>query len=45
MVGPDLVRVSELREHSLALKSPKAYFQADDTKLSDPAKRRFFIDI
>ncbi len=44
MGGPNLARIGE-RDHSIALKSPNAYFQADDTKLSDPVKRRFFVDI
>ena len=35
-------RVSELRDLSIELHSPEAYFRADDDKLSDP-KRKFFL--
>jgi hypothetical protein len=45
MCGAELRRVGELRDHSLSLNAPNAYFSAGDTKLSDPAKRRFFIAI
>lgn len=38
-------RISELRDYSIRLHSPKAYFQHDDTKFSDPRKRRVFLDI
>jgi hypothetical protein len=41
----DLPRLSELREHSIRLGSPKAYFRHDDTKFSDPRKRWFFLDV
>ena len=36
-------RVSELRNLSIGLDSPKAYFRANDDKLSDPKKRKFFL--
>ncbi len=39
----ELQRISELRDYSISLRSPKAYFQPDDTKLSDPRKRKFFL--
>jgi hypothetical protein len=35
--------VSELRNLSIGLDSPKAYFRANDDKLSDPKKRKFFL--
>jgi hypothetical protein len=41
----DLARVRELAAASVALGSPRAYFQAGDDKLSNPAKRPFFVDI
>jgi hypothetical protein len=36
-------RVSELRNLSIDLHSPEAYFRADDNKLSDPYRRKFFL--
>ncbi|MGB9026140.1 MAG: hypothetical protein WCC40_09290 [Rhodomicrobium sp.] len=36
-------RVSELRDLSIDLHSPEAYFRADDDKLSAPHKRKFFL--
>jgi len=41
----DLTRIGELRDHSIALKSPDAYFRADDTKFSTPLSRAAFIAI
>jgi hypothetical protein len=41
----DLARISELRDLSIALKSPDAYFQADDTKFSAPLSRAAFLAI
>jgi hypothetical protein len=45
MCRSELERISELRDYSIGLRSADAYFQADDTKFSDPRKRRFFLDI
>jgi hypothetical protein len=39
----ELQRILELRDYSINLHSPKAYFRVDDDKLSDPYKRRFFL--
>jgi hypothetical protein len=39
----ELQRISQLREYSISLHSPKAYFRADDDKLSNPYKRKFFV--
>jgi hypothetical protein len=39
----ELRRISQLRDYSVKLNSPKAYFRADDDKLSDPHKRKFFV--
>jgi hypothetical protein len=39
----ELRRVSQLRDYSVNLNSPKAYFRADDDKLSNPHKRNFFV--
>ncbi len=36
-------RVAELRDISINLHSPEAYFRADDDKLSNPGKRKFFL--
>jgi hypothetical protein len=44
-LSEELQRVSELRDFALSLKSPRAYFWPDDTKFSDPRKRRFFLEI
>ena len=41
----DLERIAELRDAAIRLNSPLAYFQPNDTKFSDPRKRRFFVDI
>src|SRR5712664_1198752 len=41
----ELERMSELRDYSVTLGSANAYFQNDDTKFTDPRKRRFFLDI
>jgi hypothetical protein len=38
-----LRRISQLRAYSVKLNSPKAYFQADDDKLSNQRKRKFFV--
>jgi hypothetical protein len=38
-----LQRISELRNYSINLNSPKAYFRADDDKLTNPSKRQFFV--
>lgn len=37
----ELQRISELRDCSISLHSPNAYFRADDDKLSNPYKRKF----
>ena len=39
----ELQRISHLRDYSVNLHSPKAYFRADDDKLSNPYKRKFFL--
>jgi hypothetical protein len=39
----ELRRISQLRDYSIKLNSPKAYFRADDDKLSNPHKRKFFV--
>lgn len=39
----ELRRISQLRAYSVKLNSPKAYFQADDDKLSNQRKRKFFV--
>jgi hypothetical protein len=42
--APDeLRRISQLRDYSINLNSPKAYFRAADDKLSNPHKRKFFV--
>jgi hypothetical protein len=41
-INDELQRVSQLREYSVNLKSPKAYFKTDDDKLSNPYKLPFF---
>ena len=38
-----LQRISELRDYSINLNSPKAYFRANDDKLTNPSKRQFFV--
>ncbi|MGC1179409.1 MAG: hypothetical protein WA884_10395 [Methyloceanibacter sp.] len=45
MCDSELQRISELRDYSKHLQSPKSYFRDDDTKFSDPRRRRFFLDI
>lgn len=42
-INGELQRVSELRDYSINLNSPKAYFRADDDKLTNPHKRGFFV--
>jgi hypothetical protein len=39
----ELRRISQLRDYSVNLNSPKAYFRAGDDKLSNPHKRNFFV--
>ena len=39
----ELRRISQLRDYSLKLNSPKTYFRADDDKLSNPRKRKFLV--
>jgi hypothetical protein len=39
----ELRRISQLRDYSVNLNSPKAYCRADDDKLSNPHKRKFFV--
>jgi hypothetical protein len=39
----ELYRISQLRDYSINLNSPKAYFRADDDKLINPHKRKFFV--
>jgi hypothetical protein len=41
----DFPRLSELQVISVRLNSPNAYFQAADTKFTDPLKRRYFLRI
>jgi hypothetical protein len=41
----ELQRISELRDYSISLRSPEAYFQHDDDKLSSPITRGAFFDI
>jgi hypothetical protein len=45
MLSEDFQRISEPRAFALSFKAPPAYFQPDDTKLSDPRKRGFFLEI
>jgi|SRR5665213_206666 len=45
MCHTDFQRLSELRDFSIGLHAAQAYFQSDDTKFSDPRKRRFFLDV
>jgi hypothetical protein len=42
-IDDELQRISQLREYSISLNSPKAYFRAADDKLSNPSKRLFFV--
>jgi len=42
-INGELQRVSQLRDYSINLNSPKAYFRADDDKLSNPYKRQSFV--
>jgi hypothetical protein len=42
-INDELLRISQLRDHSICLNSPKAYFRADDDKLTNPHKRPFFV--
>ena len=39
----ELQRISQLRDYSINLNSLKAYFRADDDKLTNPNKREFFV--
>ena len=39
----ELPCISQLRDYSVNLNSPRAYFRADDDKLSNPQKRKFFV--
>jgi hypothetical protein len=41
----DFPRLSELQAISVQLDSPDAYFQLNDTKFTDPIKRRYFLRI
>ena len=36
-------RISQLRNYSINLNLPNAYFRADDDKLTSPQKRKFFV--
>lgn len=42
-INDELQRISQLREYSINLNSPEAYFRAGDDKLSNPSKRPFFV--
>lgn len=42
-INDELQRISQLRDYSISLKSPKAYFPVDDDKLTNPHKRPFFV--
>ena len=42
-INGELPRISQLRDCSIGLNLPTAYFRADDDKLSNPFKRQFFV--
>jgi hypothetical protein len=42
-INDELRRISQLRDYSINLNSPKAYFRANDDKLTNPYKRQFFV--
>ena len=42
-ISDELQRISQLRDYSISLNSPKAYFRAGDDKLTNPSKRQFFV--
>ena len=42
-INDELQRISQLRDYSINLNSPKAYFRTGDDKLSNPSKRQFFV--
>jgi hypothetical protein len=42
-INGELPRISQLQDYSISLNSPKAYFRADDDKLTNRSKRPFFV--
>ncbi len=42
-INDELQRISQLRDYSINLNSPNAYFRAGDDKLTNPSKRQFFV--
>jgi len=42
-INDELQRISQLRDYSINLNSAKAYFRANDDKLTNPSKRQFFV--
>jgi hypothetical protein len=43
VASDELRRISQLRDYSVKLNSPKTYFRVDDDKLSNPHKRKLFV--